>query len=133
MASPASPALELRMFDWKARPLGSTLIDLDDMPVVMLPGGACVSAKTGSPISSGRVMNDGIEVSEAAFEFMVNSSRPAKPRMEAQRGELARKGDAPSRRGPAEPRLQTVPVSDNDSEPTGLVKDAGQANGDTED
>ena len=81
------------MFDWKARTPGSTLIDLDGIPVVMLPGGACVFAKTGADISSGRVLNDGIEVlSEAEFEFMVNTPRPDRLRTDAEREELARNG-----------------------------------------
>ncbi len=97
MASPVGPALELRMFDWKARPPGSTLIDLDDMPVVMLPGGACVSAITGAEIPSGRVLNDGIECCEAEFEFLVNSPRPSKPRSDAERAELARNSWRPAK------------------------------------
>ena len=81
------------MFDWKNRPEGSLLYDVDDMPIVVLPGGACVSAKTGVEVSSGRVTFDGIEVSsEAEFEFMVNTPRPDRLRTDAERAELERNG-----------------------------------------
>ncbi|MDP1649800.1 MAG: hypothetical protein Q8M01_16585 [Rubrivivax sp.] len=64
------------MFDWKKRPPGSTLVDLDGMPVVMLTSpGACVSTKTGVDVPSGRVLADGIEVSEEEFAALVASPR----------------------------------------------------------
>lgn len=66
------------MFDWKKRPPGSTLVDMDGIPVVMLPSpGACVAAISGRDVPSGRVLAEGVEVSEEKFAALVANPKPS--------------------------------------------------------
>jgi hypothetical protein len=64
-------------FDWKSRPAGSTLVEVDGIPVVLAPDGlSATSAVTGAPFSVGRLMREGSPVSEAEFESLVNTYSP---------------------------------------------------------
>ena len=66
------------MFDWKKRPPGSKLVDVDGIPVVMLPSpGACVAVMSGRDIPWGRVVADGEVVSEEEFAALVANPKPS--------------------------------------------------------
>ncbi len=65
-------------FDWKAaRAPGSTLVEVDGIPVVLAPDGkTAFSAVNGAPAVVGRVMSDGVVVSEDEFEALVAAPKP---------------------------------------------------------
>jgi hypothetical protein len=61
--------------DWSKLPPGTKFADVDDMPIVVLPTGLCLSGWTGADISFSRVAKDGSPLTRDEFDRMVASAK----------------------------------------------------------